>query len=169
MTRTNPTILVVDDDPNDLMLIRSAFQSVGVRSGVHTAGSGHEAIAYLSGAGKFADRSVYGYPHFVITDLKMPNGDGFSVLEHFKKNPTWAVIPTVILSGSEDNDDIKRAYLLGASAYHVKPSSPVALRELLKALYSYWLLCEVPEIKQSGQHVETDSMHKLGHRFSPVG
>jgi len=105
----------------------------------------------------------------MITDLKMPDGDGFAVLEHFKQNPDWAVIPTVILSGSQDNDDIKKAYVLGASAYHVKPSSPLALRALVKALNDYWLLCEVPDVDRSGKHCETQSAHKLGQRFSQSG
>ena len=169
MKRTNPTVLVVDDDSNDLMLIQSAFQAAGVASGIQTASSGDEAIAYLSGEGKFSDRSVYAYPDFVITDLKMPNGDGFAILEHFKKNPNWAVIPTVILSGSQDNDDIKKAYLLGANAYHVKPSSPATLRVLVKTLHDYWLMCKVPEVDPSGQQVETGGPHKLGRRFVSVG
>jgi CheY-like chemotaxis protein len=169
MKRSNPTILVVDDDPNDLMLVQSAFQAAGVTSRIQTATSGQEAIAYLSGEGIFADRDVYVYPDFVITDLKMPNGDGFAVLEHFKENPEWAVIPTVVLSGSQDNDDIKKAYLLGASAYHVKPSSPIALRTLVKALHDYWLMCELPEVDRSGKQVPTEGAHKIGQRLVQSG
>jgi CheY-like chemotaxis protein len=169
MKRTSPTILVVDDDPDDLMLLQSAFRAAGVTSVIHTASGGDEAVAYLAGEGKFADRTTYAYPDFVITDLKMPNGDGFAVLEHFKRNPNWAVLPTVILSGSQDNDDIKKAYLLGASAYHVKPSSPAALRTLIKALHDYWLLCEFPEVDRSGKQLETHGAHKLGQRFTASG
>jgi CheY-like chemotaxis protein len=167
MRKTTPVVLVIDDDPNDLMFIQSAFQAIGVAARVQTAGSGDEAIAYLTGGGKFSARSAYPYPDFVITDLKMPDGDGFAVLEHFKRNPEWAVIPTVILSGSQDNDDIKKAYLLGASAYHVKPSSPTALRALIKAMHDYWLTCELPEVDRSGKQVETSGAHKLGQRFAP--
>jgi CheY-like chemotaxis protein len=169
MKRTKPTILVVDDEPNDLLLTKSAFQAAGITSGIQTASSGDEAIAYLSGEGKFSDRSVYGYPDFVITDLKMPNGDGFAVLEHLKRNPDWAIIPTVVFSGSQDNDDIKKAYLLGASAYHVKPSAPSGLRALVKALLDYWRMCEVPEVDRTGKQVQTNSAHKLGQRFAPSG
>ena len=166
MKRTRPTILVVDDDPNDLMLIQSAFRATGVKAGIQTASSGDEAIAYLSSEGKFSDRSIYVYPDFVITDLKMPHGDGFAVLEHFKRNPEWAVIPTVVLSGSQDNDDIKKAYLLGASAYHVKPNSPAELRALVRAMHDYWLLCELPEVDGSGKQVPTNGAHKIGQRFT---
>ncbi len=167
MKRANPTILVVDDDPNDQLLIVSAFRAAGVLGPIQTANSGQEAIDYLEGRGKFSDRTIYVYPEFVVTDLKMPDGDGFAVLEHFKRNPSWAVIPTVVFSGSQDNDDIEKAYWLGASAYHVKPSSPVALRALVKTLYDYWQQCELPEADRRGRHLATSSAHKLGQRFSP--
>jgi CheY-like chemotaxis protein len=165
MKRTSPTILLVDDDPNDLLFLQLAFQAAGVTSRIQTAGSGDEAVAYLSGEGKFSDRGTYVYPDFVITDLKMPNGDGFAVLEHFKENPEWAIIPTVVLSGSQDNDDIKKCYLLGASAYHVKPSSPTALRALVKTMHDYWLMCELPDVDRSEKQVETSGGHKIGQRL----
>ncbi len=166
MKKTNPTILVVDDDPNDLWLIQAAFKAVGVTSNVQTVDGGHEAVAYLKGEGKYADRAVYPYPDFVLTDLKMPGIDGFAVLEHLKKNPDSAIVPTVILSGSHDNDDIKKAYFLGASSYHVKPSAPGELRTLVKVLHDYWMLCEAPAVDVNGKQVTTDSSHKLGERFS---
>jgi len=128
--------------------------------------SGHEAVAYLKGEGKYSDRDVFGYPDFVLTDLKMPGLDGFAMLEHLKENPESAIIPTVIFSGSQDNDDIKKAYLLGASSYHVKPTSPLALRHLVKTLHDYWMLCEAPEVDRAGRQVDTNSRHKLGERFS---
>jgi CheY-like chemotaxis protein len=111
--RTNPTLLLVDDDPNDIVFLKLAFAAAGAEYRIYSVSGGDEAIAYLSGKGKFSDREAYAYPNLVITDLKMPKGDGFSVLEHFKQNPEWAVIPTIVLSGSQDNDDIKKAYLLG--------------------------------------------------------
>ena len=100
----------------------------------------------------------------------MPDGDGFSILEYFQKNPDSAIFPTVILSGSQDSDDIKKAYLWGASSYHVKPSSSQELRSLVKALHDYWVLCEVPATDQNGKQLHTDSRHKLGQRLaqSPI-
>ncbi len=166
MKKANPTILVVDDDPNDLLLIQMAFKAVGVTSRVQTAESGHEAVDYLVGEGKFADRSEYPYPDFVLTDLKMPGLDGFAVLEHLKRNPESAIIPTVILSGSQDNDDIKKAYLLGASSYHVKPSGAGELRALVKVLHDYWMMCEAPAVDIDGKQLATHGRHKLGERFS---
>lgn len=166
MKKYHATILVVDDDPNDLIFIEKAFRAIGVKDPIHTINGGQEAIDYMMGEGRFSDRSVYAYPTFITTDLKMPGADGFAVLEHLKDNPEWAVIPTVVLTSSRDLDDIKKAYMLGASSYHVKPSSPAELRHLLKTLHDYWLTCEVPEVDSTGRQLPTDSAGKLGERFA---
>lgn len=166
MKKTTLTILVVDDDPDDLVLIQAAFKAAGVVSKIQITEGGHEAVAYFKGEGKFANRAEYGYPDAVLTDLKMPGFDGFAVLEFVKQNPESAIVPTVVLSGSQDNDDIKKAYLLGASSYHVKPSAPGELRTLVKVLHDYWMLCETPAVGVDGKQLSTDSTHKLGERFS---
>lgn len=159
------TIMVVDDDPNDLIFIERAFRSIGVKDPIHTINGGEEAIAYMKGEGKYADRATYAYPTFITTDLKMPGQDGFAVLEHLKNNPGWAVIPTVVLTSSPDLDDIKKAYMLGASSYHVKPNSTDELRHQLKVLHDYWMTCQVPEVDITGRQLRTDSRGKLGERF----
>lgn len=159
------TILVVEDDTNDQFLIERALRKAGVTGPIYVAGNGAEAIAYFMGEGKFADRKTYAYPTFVMTDLKMPQVDGFGVLEFLKANPEWAIIPTVVFSASQDRDDIKKAYMLGASSYHVKAGDPVAFRQLIATLNAYWLTCEVPEVDSTGKQVETDSVGKLGERF----
>ena len=127
--------------------------------------SGAQAIAYMMGDGKFADRQKYAYPTFIMTDLKMPDGDGFAVLEFLKSNPQWKVIPTIVLSASADLDDIKKSYMLGASSYHVKPQSHEQLRNQLKVINDYWMTCQVPEVDISGKQLVTDSKGKLGERF----
>jgi CheY-like chemotaxis protein len=157
--------MIVDDDANDLEFIEGAFRSIGVTDPIHAINGGREAIAYMLGEGKYADRDTFAYPTFVTTDLKMPGTDGFAVLEHLKSHPEWAVIPTVVLSGSSDLDDIKKAYMLGASSYHVKPNSMELLRHQLKVLHDYWLTCEVPLVDTTGRRLRTDSVGKLGERF----
>lgn len=159
------SILVVDDEPNDRDLITRAFRRNGVTEIIHCAGSGEEALAFLKGEGKHSDRSLFKYPSFIITDLKMPDGDGFVVLEHLKSNPEWAIIPTVVLSASNDPDDIKRAYMLGASAYLAKPASPQDLQKLLKVLFDFWMACEIPAVDLTGRRLTTDSRGKLGERY----
>ncbi|MDB6131603.1 MAG: CheY-like response regulator receiver domain protein, partial [Verrucomicrobiales bacterium] len=64
--------MVVDDDPNDLILIQRAFRAIGVTEPIHTISGGLEAIAYMMGEGKYADRDTFAYPTFITTDLKMP-------------------------------------------------------------------------------------------------
>jgi CheY-like chemotaxis protein len=165
MKAQNPCILLVDDIKEDLMLIGRAFKKNGVTALIQSVESGNEAIAYLRGAGKFGDRGKFPYPTFIMTDLKMPNGDGFSVLENLKQNPAWRIIPTIVLSASSDTDDIKKSYAMGASSYLVKPSSFEDLTRLMGKVYGYWQDCEVPEIDESGKMLKTESEGKLGARF----
>jgi CheY-like chemotaxis protein len=166
MKTYHATIMIVDDNEDDLFLIERAFRDIGVTDPIQTLNGGEEAIAYIVGDGKYADRKEYAYPTFITTDLKMPGKDGFAVLEHLKNNPEWAVIPTVVLTGSHDLDDIKKAYMLGASSYHVKPSTPEALREQLKVLHDYWMTCQVPQVDSTGRQLRTDSKGKLGERYA---
>lgn len=160
------TILVIDDDKNDQWLIERALRTAGVVAPIYLASDGAEAIAYMMGEGKFADREKYAYPTFIMTDLKMPRVDGFGVLEFLKGNPEWAVIPTVVFTSSPDRDDIKKSYMLGASSYHLKPQDPAALAKLVATLNAYWLTCEVPEVDSTGKQLATNSAGKLGERFA---
>lgn len=170
MKKYNATILLVDDDANFLTFVERAFRQNGVTSPIHQVNDGAEAIAYMMGEGKYADRKTYEYPTFIMTDLKMPKADGFAVLQHLKGNPEWAVIPTVVFSSSSDLDDIKKSYMLGASSYHVKPHSMAKLREHLDILHTYWMTCETPEADPTGRQLRTDSRGKLGARFEqPIG
>ena len=165
MKKYDATILLVDDDRDFLMFVERAFRQNGVTSPIHQVYDGEEAIAYMMGEGKFADRDAYEYPTFIMIDLKMPGADGFTVLQHIKKNPEWAIIPTVVFSASSDMDDIKKSYMLGASSYHVKPHSMDKLREHLKILHDYWMTCETPRVDRTGRQVHTNSVGKLGERI----
>lgn len=159
------TILVVEDDETDAFLIQKGFRENGVTSPIQIVGSGSEAIAYLMGEGKYSDRSKFAFPTFIMTDLKMSRGDGFEVLHHLKHNPEWSIIPTVVLTASDDPDDVKKAYMLGASSFHRKPNGLGNLRRQLKVLHEYWMTCCVPEVDVTGRQLMTDSKGKLGERF----
>jgi CheY-like chemotaxis protein len=167
MKKYHSTIMIVDVELNYLLLIERAFKEMGGGDDpIHKITGGQEAIDYMMGEGKYSDRAKYPYPTFITVDLKMPGTDGFAVLEHLKKNPAWAIIPTIVLSSSDDPDDIKKAYMLGASSYHIKPNSFDRLREQLKVLHDYWMTCQVPEVDATGRQVHTNSKGKLGERFS---
>lgn len=170
MKKYDATILLVDDDVDFLIFVERAFRQNGVTSPIHQVHDGEAAIAYMMGEGKFSDRKIYEYPTFIMIDLKMPRSDGFTVLQHIKKNPEWAIIPTVVFSSSSDPDDIKKSYILGASSYHVKPHSMTELREHLDILHKYWMTCETPSVDSSGRQLHTNSVGKLGERISqPTG
>src|SRR5688500_3384073 len=169
MQKLNPTILVVDDSADDQFLIKYTLKKVGVTDPIHLLSDGAEAIDYMMGEGKYANREKFAYPTFIMTDLKMPRRDGFAVLEFLKSNPEWAVIPTIVFSASTDLDDIKKAYMLGASSYHVKPRTHGAMMHQMLVLHAYWTTCEVPEVDVTGRQVRTESSGKLGERFPQVG
>lgn len=166
MRNSNPTILVVEDCGLDQELLARAFKQIGVTTPVHFVSGGIDAIRYLHGEGEFADRSKYGFPDLIITDLKMEKGDGFDLLESLREHADWSVVPRVVLTGSSDSDDIKRAFLLGARAYHVKPISYKALLHQLILLHAYWGSTEMPASDAAGTLASTFSCGKLGARFS---
>jgi CheY-like chemotaxis protein len=165
MMKRRFTILAIDDDPNDRHFLNKALQQVAPETTIHLMEGGQEAIAYLMGEGKYSDRAEFPYPTFIITDLKMPAIDGFDVLEHIKSNPAWAVIPTIVWSGSLDPDDIRTAYLLGASSYQAKPAGYELILAQMKTVHDYWMNCLVPEVDFSGKQVPTVARGKMGQRF----
>ena len=162
---SNQTILVVEDDPSDQFFIVEAFRLNGAENPVQLVDNGQEAIAYLKGEGRYADRARFGFPMFIITDLKMPHGDGFELLEYLKQNPGMGGMPPAVLTASRDSDDIQKAYLLGAGCYLQKPASFNQLQRELKTLCDHWIQCEVPALDVNGRRALTRSAGKLGERF----
>jgi len=165
MKATKFTILIVDDDDNDRFFLQKAFQKLGPYYKIHALVNGDEAIAYIKGEGKYKDRAQFQFPSYIITDLKMTPGDGFHILEFIKKNPALSIIPVVMLSDSEDPDDIRHSYLLGASSFFTKPSTPEELTALVEHIHNYWSECEVPEVDTEGYALGTSSVGKAGARY----
>src|SRR6478736_75172 len=118
----NRTILVADDDQNDVFFLRRAFQKSGFAHLVMHVMDGQEAIDYLRGESDYSDRSRFPLPSLLLLDLKMPKVDGFDVLTWLKGRSELKEIPVVVLSSSSREDDIQRARSLGANDYLVKPS-----------------------------------------------
>ena len=126
MKTTGQTILIVDDNSDDRLLMERALNRAASGLSVQFVASGQEAVAYLDGSGAYADRLLFPYPAFVITDCEMPDGDGFSVLRRLQAGAP-ALMRVMMLSSSEDPDHSRRAYVLGANSYMLKPSDPNAL------------------------------------------
>ena len=161
------TILVIEDDPNDQLFIVEAFRSIGAENPIHVVRSASEAVAYCTGKGIYANRAIYAYPTFGTTDLKMAGGNGFAVLEHLKENPQNAAILMIVLSASDDPDDINRSYLLGAKSYHHKPVSFLELKHQIEALYRYWMTCKVPVADEAGKLIDSHTQGKLSGQIKP--
>lgn len=98
MKRPKYTILVAEDDPNDRMFMEVSFKASLVEAELRFVTCGEDAVAYLKGEGQFADRTQYQYPSFLLTDLHMVPGDGFSILTFLQSTPESAIIPTIVLS-----------------------------------------------------------------------
>ncbi len=133
------TVLVADDDQNDVFFLRRAFDKAGLPYPLHDVRDGQEAIDYLSGNANYQDRSQFPLPDLLLLDLKMPRMSGFDVLEWLETRQELSHLPVVILSSSDQPSDIEKAQALGADDYHVKPIHFDDLMELARKITSRWL------------------------------
>lgn len=158
------SVLIVEDNPTERMLIQSAFEEIGVRERIYAVEDGDEAIAFLRRKGQYADCEKYVFPTFLLTDLNMPRINGFELLL-FLKRSHFTIIPTIVFTMSADADDIKCAYLFGANAYHIKPPGLEGLREQLRTIYQYWTTLALPNTDDHGRLLATDCSGKLSERM----
>jgi CheY-like chemotaxis protein len=132
-------ILHVDDDSNDMLLFQHACRKAGAPFQLHSVPDGHEALAYFRGTGQYADRELHPLPKLVLLDLKMPRVSGFEVLDWMRRQPDFRHLPVVVLTSSNHEHDITRAYDAGANSYLVKPVSFDSLVDMVKCVGQYWL------------------------------
>jgi CheY-like chemotaxis protein len=147
MLRDTERILLIEDDQNDILLLRRVLNREGFGGRVQFVCNGQDGIDYLQGKAAYADRDRYPFPSFIITDLKMPRVDGFQVLQWLRDHPERAVIPTIVLSSSAQEEDVIRAYQLGANSYFLKPLDSCNLQKLVKEICRYWEICRRPSVK----------------------
>ena len=140
------TILLVEDNPDDALLIRRAFKKAGLPHALQIATHGEEAVDYLAGGGSYADRDQHPFPALVLLDLQLPRRSGHEVLEWLRGQEVLRRLPVIVLTSSREPSDINRAYDLGANSYLVKPVSFEALLEMVRVLERFWIaLTERPE------------------------
>ena len=132
------TILLVEDEENDVLLMQRALKRAAVVNAVHVATDGREAIDYLEGAGKFANRKEFPLPCLVLLDLKLAYVMGLDVLKWIRRQPELATI-VILLSSSAAEADIAAAYRLGANGFLVKPPEAGQLLNMTIAIKDYWL------------------------------
>ncbi|HEX9394785.1 MAG TPA: response regulator [Gemmatimonadales bacterium] len=148
MTGSGTAILLVEDDANDVILIRRAFAKAEIKNPVYTVEDGDAAVAYLAGEGTYANRGDHPLPGVVLLDLKLPRRSGLEVLQWVRQSPTLRRLPVVVLTSSRESADVNRAYDLGANSYLVKPVGFDALTDLVRILQGYWVgWNEKPEIE----------------------
>ncbi len=124
-------VLIADDDPSDREFFAQALREACPPVRMVEVTDGEEAIDYLAGNGKYADRGAYPWPDHLILDLKMPRRSGFEVLEWLRGNPATQALPVTVLTGSGLRGDRERAAKLGAD-YHVKPVEYTGLEEIAR-------------------------------------
>jgi len=128
------SVLLVEDDPDDVFFVKEAFKAAAPGMTIRVARDGEEAMSYLLGEDARADRLA-----LVLLDLKLPRKSGLEVLEWCRSGGRAETVPIIVLTSSQSDADIRRAYELGANSYLVKPIDAEAQRAMITALLAYWL------------------------------
>lgn len=136
-------ILLVEDNRMDVELTLDAFNEAKLLNTIHVAPNGQDALNYLFGRGKYADRNTYPLPSLVLLDLKLPGIDGFEVLRQIKLTPVLKRLPVVILTSSREEGDRALSYDIGANSYLVKPVSFEGFLGVVREIEGYWLSLNV--------------------------
>jgi CheY-like chemotaxis protein len=129
-------VLLVEDDPADVLLAREALQDQGVRSNLTVVPDGVEAMAFLRGEREYASAVL---PDLILLDLKMPKKSGLEVLAEIKADEFLRRIPVIVLTTSDSPDDILRAYDLQASCYVTKPSDLEEFDRVMRLIKDFCL------------------------------
>ena len=146
MESRNPNypILIVEDSDDDAFFLGRAFRKCRMANPILRVKNGLEAIAYLEGNSPLSDRQQYPFPEVLFVDLKMPRMSGFELLAWIREHPQFQAIPTIIMSSSNQTEDIQKAYHLGANTYFTKPTEMDELNNLMQTIHGYWSHGERP-------------------------
>lgn len=139
MIGAEPTLLLVEDNPDDVELTRRAFARGSVPSQLVVARDGEEALDYLLASGAHAGRDPLDLPHAVLLDLKLPKISGLDVLRRIRATTATRHLPVIILTTSREERDITSSYDLGANSYVRKPVDFAQFVEAARQLGLYWL------------------------------
>ena len=137
-SKTPRAILFADDDPDDRMLVRDAFEESSLDCDLRCVEDGEELIDYLRRRGKYASAQEAPRPALILLDLNMPRKDGREVICEIKTDPDLRQIPIIVLTTTQAEEDAWRAYDLGVNSFIVKPVVFEALVEVVSTLGKYW-------------------------------
>jgi CheY-like chemotaxis protein len=138
----SPTILLVEDDENDLFLVQRSIERSRLVNPVRVVRDGEEAIRYLAGEGCYSDRRAHPRPFLMLLDLHMPLVNGFEVLRWVRERPEYASLKIAVLTASSDERDYQRAMELGADSYFIKPGSLDEFVNLMMRIQGHWMLLD---------------------------
>jgi two-component system response regulator len=138
------TILLVEDNPSDVLLTKRALERCRIANDLVVAEDGQEAIDFLWRTGAYADQGDYELPTLTLLDLKLPKVPGLEVLRRIREDPRTRRIPVVILTSSKEEQDIATGYDLGINSYIQKPVDFKQFAEAIQQLGLYWLVLNEP-------------------------
>lgn len=138
-SRKSVVILMADDDADDRLLTREAFDASQVANELRFVEDGVQLMDYLYNRNQFADKAANPKPGIILLDLNMPKKDGRESLAEIRKDPQFNNIRVIVLTTSKAEEDIYRSYNLGAASYITKPVTFEALVEVIRTLGKYWL------------------------------
>lgn len=143
-SRTDETdILLVEDNPGDVRLLEEALNVTQISHQLHVVTDGDEALEFVYQRGEFGDAAR---SDLILLDLNLPHTDGHEVLNELKADPQHGRIPIIVLSSSNEEEDIRRAYAAGANAYLTKPIEPDELVDRVELIDTFWFsLAHLPE------------------------
>jgi CheY-like chemotaxis protein len=144
-------ILMADDDADDRLMAKEAFEESHVVNDLHFVEDGVELLEYLRREGDYADSDHSPRPDLILLDLNMPRKDGREALKEIKAEPTLRKIPVVVLTTSQAEQDIERSYDIGAAGYISKPVTFEGLVEIVKKLGEYWVQIVKLPPKKAGE------------------
>jgi CheY-like chemotaxis protein len=141
--------LLVEDNPDDSLLLRQAFNRGNLLNPMHVVTSGEAALEYLQGSGRYANREEFPLPSVVLLDLRLPGMSGLEVLRWIRSQSTLQTLRVIVLTSSESLQDVNQAYKLGANSFLVKPMDLDHLCRMTEALQGYWVwLDSAPEVSR---------------------
>jgi CheY-like chemotaxis protein len=129
-------VLLVEDDPGDVLITREAFEHYKIRNALHVVSDGEQALRYVRREGEFADAPR---PGLILLDLNLPRRDGLQVLAELKGDADLRVIPVVILTTSQSEEDILRSYSLHANAFVTKPVDVERFMDIIRQIDSFFI------------------------------
>ena len=147
------TILMADDDQDDCLLVKEAFEENRLHGDLRFVEDGEALMDYLYRRGKYGEHHLSPRPGLILLDLNMPRKDGREALREIRSDPELRAIPVIVLTTSKEDKEIYRSYDLGANSFITKPVTFEALVEIVKLLGQYWLeIVKLPPASKDTNH-----------------